>query len=130
MMRLVLFTTSDLRAGREADFIRMVGSVGRDAKDTEIRIFALLQRAGEADRLRYEQLLPFGSVIVTDAGKVSLSAARNRLLDIAGKYDAVTDDCVVGFQTMIAGIRQGLLTNSPKHFFGILTSTCWLVVFH
>ncbi len=97
MMRLVLFTTSDLRAGREADFIRMVKSVVRDARDTEIRIFALLQRAGEADRLRYEQLLPSGSVLVADAGNVPLSAARNWLLAIAGKCNAITDDCVIGF---------------------------------
>ena len=117
MMRLVLFTTSDLGSGREADFIRMVESVGQDLRDTEIKIFALLQRAGEADRLRYQQLLPSGSVVAAESGRVSLSAARNRLLDIANTYNAVTDDCVVGFPDDDCWYPPGFVHQLVKSFF-------------
>jgi hypothetical protein len=117
LMRLVLFTTSDLRAGREADFIRMVESIGQHPKDTEIKIFALLQRAGEADRLRYERILPCGSVVVAHPERVSLSAARNRLLDIAHDHNAVTDDCIVGFPDDDCWYPRGFVHYLVQSFF-------------
>lgn len=98
MMRLVLFTTSDLRAGREADFIRMVRSVQLGAgSDLQVTIFALLQRCDAIGKASYEELLPPGSVVVAEQGRLSLSEARNRLFEIAKNRMALTDDCVVGF---------------------------------
>ncbi len=97
MMRLVLFTTSDLLAGREADFIRMVRSVELGASpDLPVTLFALLQRCDAAGKARYQELLPAGSVVVAEQGRLSLSDARNRLLEIAKGHMALAD-CVVGF---------------------------------
>jgi hypothetical protein len=116
-MRLVLFTTSDLCAGRETDFSRMLGSVARDARDIEIKIFALLQCASEAERLRYEQFLPPGSVVAADCGRVSLSVARNRLLDIAKAGNAITEDCIIGFPDDDCWYPRGFVPRLAKVFF-------------
>ena len=96
-MRLVLFTTSDLRSGRGTDFARLVESLAYDTISTKIRMFVLLQHADETDRPRYERLLPRRSMVQVHSGRLSLSAARNRLLRTAMADNAVTDDCIVGF---------------------------------
>jgi hypothetical protein len=98
MMRLVLFTTTDLRSGREADFLRMIEAVRSGAgADVPFRMFALLQRCNEDARARWENRLPAGSVVLASPDRISLSEARNRLLDAAQKCAALTPDCVVGF---------------------------------
>jgi hypothetical protein len=97
-MQLVLFTTTDLRAKREADFLRMVESVRRGT-DPEIRtkMFVLLQRCEKDNKRGYERMLSPGSVVLTSAHRLSLSEARNRLLESARRRTAISDDCVVGF---------------------------------
>jgi hypothetical protein len=97
MMRIVLFTTSDLRSGRGADFARLLESLEQDRAGAKIRMFVLLQHADEADRLRYQRRLPAGSVVLAHHGRLPLSAARNRLLRVAATQQAITDDCIVGF---------------------------------
>jgi len=115
-MRLVLLTTSDVRSGRQADFERLVASIKADLRDVEVRMFVLLQRADDADRRHYEWLLPPGSVVVTDSERVSLSSARNRLLELAERHRAITGDCVVGFPDDDCWYPPGLLPRLARLF--------------
>lgn len=97
-MQLVLFTTTDLRAGREAEFLRMIDSVRIGASPgIHLKMFALLQRSDERDRARYQSIVPSDWVVLASSGRVSLSEARNRLLDAAQKRAVLDEDCVVGF---------------------------------
>jgi glycosyl transferase family 2 len=98
LMQLVLFTTTDLRAGRQAEFIRMINSV-RAGAGTHVRLkmFALLQRSNEGDRTRYQSILPPDSVVLASPERVSLSEARNRLFAAAQKHTVLDEDCVVAF---------------------------------
>lgn len=97
-MQLVLFTTTDLRVGRQSEFIRMINSVrAGGGPDVGLKMFALLQRSNASDRVRYETILPPGSVVIASPERVSLSEARNRLLDAARRRIALDEDCVVAF---------------------------------
>jgi hypothetical protein len=62
-----------------------------------VTMFALLQRSDADTSSQYEGILPPGSVILTSPDRVSLSQARNSLLEAAQKHGAIDDDCVVGF---------------------------------
>ncbi|MEZ5788166.1 MAG: hypothetical protein R3D62_17210 [Xanthobacteraceae bacterium] len=96
-MQVLLLTTTDILAGRTHCFVRMTDSVRASAAwGVPTKVFALLQRCGESDASRYAQLLPEGSAALTSGERLSLSAARNRLLAemMSGSGDA---DCVVGF---------------------------------
>ena len=96
--RLVLLTTTDLQAGRETEFLRMIDSI-RAGTRTDIRVtmFVLLQRSDAAAGAKYQGILPPGSVILTSPERVSLSQARNSLLEAALKSGSIDDDCVVAF---------------------------------
>jgi hypothetical protein len=97
-MSLVLFTTTDLRSEREADFLRMIEAVRAGAgTDVPFRMFALLQRCNEDARTRWESRLPPGSVVLASPDRISLSEARDRMLDAAHKCAALVPDCVVAF---------------------------------
>jgi len=96
--RLVLLTTTDLQAGREAEFLRMIDSIRAGTRaGINVTMFAFLQRSDAGAGSQYEGILPPGSVILTSPDRVSLSQARNSLLEAAQKHGAIDDDCVVGF---------------------------------
>ena len=96
--RLVLLTTTDLQAGRETEFLRMIDSVRAQTRTSfRVTMFVLLQRSDAGTSSQYEGILPPGSVILSSCDRVSLSQARNSLLEAARNYGAIDDDCVVGF---------------------------------
>jgi hypothetical protein len=96
--RLVLLTTTDLQAGREAEFLRMIDSVRAQTRTgILVTMYVLFQRADADAGSQYQGILPPGSVILTSPDRASLSQARNSLLAAAQKSGAIDDDCVVGF---------------------------------
>jgi hypothetical protein len=96
--RLVLLTTTDLQGGRETEFLRMIDSVRAGTRtDIQVKMFVLLQRSDADAGAKYQRILPPGSVILTSPERMSLSQARNSLLDAALKSVAIDDACVVAF---------------------------------
>jgi hypothetical protein len=96
--RLVLLTTTDLQGGREAEFLRMIDSVRAGTRaDIRVTMFVLLQRADADAGAKYERILPQGSVVLTSPKRMSLSQARNSLLEAAQKSVSIDDACVVAF---------------------------------
>jgi hypothetical protein len=96
--RLVLLTTTDLQGGRETEFLRMIESVRAGTRaGIRVKMFVLLQRSDAEAGAKYEKILPPGSVVLTSPGRMSLSQARNCLLDAALTSVAIDDACVVAF---------------------------------
>lgn len=96
-MDLVTLTTADLAAGRHTELVRMIRSVRASAEGINLRMFLLLQRCTEAQRSEIEQIMPANSVVMATTQRLSLSAARNRLLEEAERHTALREDCVVAF---------------------------------
>lgn len=102
-MAIHLFTTTDWRGSRRADFARLLASVERSrAAGVAIHHHLLLQNCPPATLAAERASLPAASHVSAIPGRASVSAARNRLMAAAlvevpfGADDVVAfpdDDC-------------------------------------
>jgi len=107
MTELVLITTCDLGGGRDLELRRMLDSVAvyrNSATDVTVRPYLLLQRAGTA--LTWP--IPEWVRVLEEPGRLSLSAARNRMI-AAIMADGLDDDTLVAFPDDDAWYPQGTL---------------------
>lgn len=107
-MAVILFTTTDVRGPRRLDFERLLASV-RHADDLEIRHYVLLQNATEADRMHWRAAAPACCRIDAVPGRMSISAARNRMMADAVAEATPQDGDVVGFPDDDCWFADGFL---------------------
>ena len=97
-MTLILFSTTDLKGARQAEFGRMLRSLGRNALGAEpVRCHVLLQNCSQEQLAALRAHAPDCCQLTAIAGRCSLSAARNRLIETAVAQEAFGPDDIVGF---------------------------------
>lgn len=120
-MRVVLFTTTDMQSGRDADFWTMVRSVERNiGPGMVLKHYVLLQRSSEAQCREVAGGFSYDASVIWRDDRVSLSAARNQMLELALKDDAFGADGIVAFPdddcwypaNLLAGMT-GLFIENP-----------------
>ncbi|MBB3936762.1 glycosyltransferase family 2 protein [Aureimonas phyllosphaerae] len=95
-----LFSTANLSSGRSDALSRMIASVSATARarpDIDLRLMILLQCCGEAPADLLSQEDARFVTLLTTPGLVSLSAARNRLLDEGRRLGWMHGDEIVAF---------------------------------
>ena len=97
-MQLLLMTTSDRMADRDADLARLVRSIAASRRGAlDVRHVILLQRCTEAQRLAAESDLAYPATVLATSGRMSLSAARNVMLARARAEGLLKSNTVVAF---------------------------------
>lgn len=92
-MRVLLFTTTDSASGRHNDFIHMVQSVAAALPPRcTLQHYILLQRSCLEERDQVAAALPYPSIVMWRADRVSLSSARNEMLASALTGDRIFDE--------------------------------------
>jgi hypothetical protein len=95
---VLLFTTTDLRAHRGEDYERLLASVDAGAgTGVPIRHYVLLQNCGPDALTRHREAAPIYRRIEAVEGRLSLSAARNRLMAAASREEPAGYSDIVGF---------------------------------
>lgn len=98
MAHLVLFSTTDLLGSRHETLERLVRSVTtQTGASITVRMFLLLQNSSEETRNEWARALPGWISLHACSGRLSLSAARNQLLEIASRERLFDTRSVVGF---------------------------------
>jgi hypothetical protein len=98
MMGAVVFSTTDYGGSRRNEFRRMLASLRRQEDDAgPVRGFVLLQNCNGTALDEVRDWAPAGCVLACSPRRLSLSAARNRLLKIALGKGAIGSDDIVGF---------------------------------
>ncbi|AMJ62539.1 hypothetical protein [Bosea sp. PAMC 26642] len=116
-MRVVLFTTTDMQSGRSADFWTMVRSVERNmAPGLDVKHYVLLQRSTEVECGEISAKFTYDASVIWRADRVSLSAARNEMLELALKDGAFSADGVVAFPDDDCWYPQHLLAGMSGLF--------------
>lgn len=120
-MRIVLFTTTDMRSGRDADFWRMVRSVESNiGPGMVLKHYVLLQRSSEGQCQEIAAGFTYDASVIWRDDRVSLSAARNQMLELAQADDAFGADGIVAFPdddcwypaNLLAGMTGLFIANS------------------
>ncbi len=97
-MTLILFSTTDLKGARQAEFGRLLRSLGRNALgDEPVRSYVLLQNCSDEELAVLRAHAPACCHLMARAGRCSLSAARNLLIEAAIAQEAFGPDDIVGF---------------------------------
>lgn len=97
-MQLLFMTTSDLQSDRGAELERMIASVVNGLpRHCTVHHVLLLQRATEAQRAELAGRMPYPATVIALPGRVSLSAARNIMLDYVRQHDLLSPETLVGY---------------------------------
>ncbi len=97
-MTIILLTTTDLGGPRRADFARLVASIAASASlGLRIRSLVLLQNCPLDKRALIASTMPACCRVFAVSNRMSLSAARNHLLDLMIAEEAPSCDDIVGF---------------------------------
>lgn len=108
---LVLATTMDMTSGREAEIARLIASVEAfraRRPDLPLRHHLLLQQCPDARAGARQIGAPAWMTVSASPGRLSLSAARNRMLDVL-LADEIDADALVGFPDDDAWYPAGTL---------------------
>lgn len=95
MPELVLITTSDCEGNRAAELARMTASVEQfrtAMPEVTVRLYLLLQRYSA----EFRGEIPAWVTLITESSRLSLSAARNRMISRV-LADGINDDAIVAF---------------------------------
>jgi hypothetical protein len=118
-MNVVLISTTDVGSGRSGVLERMVQSVAQAAAtrpDMTVSMLLLLQRCPPHwQRSLAESLPPFVRTIAVD-DRLSLSAARNRMLELAAASGLIAESTVVGFPDDDCWYPAGVLEHVIRAF--------------
>src|SRR3712207_432708 len=97
-MTVLLFTTTDVRGSRRADFERLLASVDVSAQaGMPVRHHVLLQNCTPTEHSRHLATAPAHRRIDAVPGQLSLSAARNHMISTAQAEGPISRDDIVGF---------------------------------
>ncbi|WP_375461955.1 glycosyltransferase family 2 protein [uncultured Enterovirga sp.] len=113
-MTMILFTTTDLKSERQADFRRLLASVEAN-KGVPIRHHVLLQNA-DGEALACWRTEAPGSRFSALPGRTSLSAARNIMISEASAEQAPGEDDVVSFPDDDCWLPDGFLAWLDRTF--------------
>ena len=95
-MKIVLFTTSDMRGTRRSELYRLLASSAGSGK-LEIVHFLMLQDCTEDDEAQIRSHANGGMRISALPGRLGISAARNVMLAAALSEGLLDDDTIVAF---------------------------------
>lgn len=110
-MTVLLFTTTDLSAHRGADYERLLASVDAGVgAGLPVRHYVLLQNCGPEALARHRDAAPVHRRIEAVEGRLSLSAARNRLMAAASGEAPIGNGDIVGFPDDDCWFPSGFLT--------------------
>lgn len=97
-MRLLLMTTTDMHSDRRRDLDRMIASVANGIPSgCPVHHLLLLQRATEEQRAELAGAMPYPATILATPDRISLSAARNLMLDYAREHSLLDAATLVGY---------------------------------
>lgn len=97
-MSFILFTTTDLASGRQAEFWRLVSSLRRNAdRGIDIKSYILFQNCSAEQLADLGPKLPEFCAPMSTPGRLSLSAARNMMLERARNEHIWDEDDLAGF---------------------------------
>lgn len=98
-MGLTLFSTADMLSGRDELVVRMINSVAayQSRSSSDVRLFILLQRCSPETEQKFRDAQPEFVVVSSIPDRISLSAARNRLLHSREARDRLLRKGIVGF---------------------------------
>ncbi|MEZ5817783.1 MAG: glycosyltransferase [Hyphomicrobiaceae bacterium] len=97
-MQLLFLTTTDVQSDRRDELDRMIRSVAASLPaGSSVHHILLLQRATEEQRGALAASMPYPATVLALAHRVSLSAARNIMLDHARRSGLLSPDILVGF---------------------------------
>lgn len=97
-LTLILFSTTDLKGARQAEFARMLRSLGRNALGPQpVRCHMLLQNCSEEELVALRDKAPACCHLRAISGRCSISAARNLLIAAATGTEAFGPDDFVAF---------------------------------
>lgn len=97
-MTLILFSTTDLKGARHAEFGRMLRSLGRNALGPQpLRCYMLLQNCSDEDLVALRAHAPGCCHLMAIGTNCSISAARNRLIEAATGTETFGPDDIIGF---------------------------------
>jgi hypothetical protein len=114
---VVLITTTDCSGPRRVEFERLLASLKRQRESAgRLRAYFLLQRCDSATMEEVRHCAPEGSVLVCSSTRLSLSAARNQLLEIALSDAAVGANDIVAFPDDDAWYPDDLLALLTETF--------------
>jgi hypothetical protein len=117
---LVLATTMDMTSGREAEVARLIESVERfrtRRPGVPLRHHLLLQQCPDAHTGAERIGAPSWMTVSAAPGRLSLSAARNRMLDVL-LAEGIDADALVGFPDDDAWYPDGILEHVLDRFSG------------
>jgi hypothetical protein len=116
-MTVLLFTTTDVSGPRGADFERLLASVDASVQaGLPIRHFVLLQNCNPEALERHRAEAPPYRRVDAVAGRLSLSAARNRMLAAARVEAPAGPDDIVGFPDDDCWLPSGFLARLIEVF--------------
>jgi hypothetical protein len=98
-LSLTLFSTADMLSGRDELVVRMINSVAayRSRGFSDVRLFILLQRCSPEAEQKFRDAQPDFVSVSSIPDRISLSAARNRLLRSTEARDRLLRKGIVGF---------------------------------
>ncbi|WP_336489086.1 glycosyltransferase family 2 protein [Methylobacterium nigriterrae] len=97
-MAIILISTTDMRGPRGPEFARLLDSIERNASASlPVRAYILLQNCTQDELERVRAAAPACCALAAVPGRLSISAARNRLIETVLSEAAVGPDDVVGF---------------------------------
>ena len=109
-MTVILFATTDTKGARAAEFERLTASVAASRDEVgDLRFHVLLQNCDPAERDRRQARAPDWCRIAAEPGRVSASAARNRLIQAALAEAPARRDDVIGFPDDDAWLPEGFI---------------------
>lgn len=114
-MALILFSTTDMRGPRRADFTRLLDSLERNAKGGQaLRSYILLQNCPHAQLAMLQTKAPACCRLTAIESRCSVSVARNLLIAAALECEPFGADDIVGFPDDDCWL--------PDHFAGSLAN--------